>query len=81
MVQFAGKYKRTQEEKYEDFLSKLGVGFMMRKAATASTPSMEITDVGGGTKFQIIWPIFGKQGCVGLRKSMIFQGGVLWEGI
>ncbi|TRY68617.1 hypothetical protein TCAL_03229 [Tigriopus californicus] len=50
---FPGKYKRTQEEKYEDFLSKLGVGFMVRKAATVSAPSMEIVDLGGG-KWKII---------------------------
>ena len=37
---------RTSEEKYEDFLNKLGVGFMLRKAALASTPTMEITKTG-----------------------------------
>jgi hypothetical protein len=26
MVQITGKYKRTSETKYEDFLTKLGVG-------------------------------------------------------
>ena len=51
MVEFTGKYTRTSEEKYDDFLSKLGVGFMMRKAATASTPKMEITKTGDKWKF------------------------------
>lgn len=48
MVQFAGKYTRTEEEKYEDFLAKLGLNYLMRKAATVSTPTMEITDLSGG---------------------------------
>ena len=46
MVQITGTYVRTSEEKYEDFLSKLGVGWMLRKAATAGTPTMEITQNG-----------------------------------
>merc|ERR1712228_689287 len=50
MVQITGKYKRTKEEKYEDFLNKLGVGFMLRKAALASTPTMEITQTGNKWK-------------------------------
>ncbi len=48
MVQIAGKYKRTKCENYDEFLSKVGVGFLLRKAATASTPTMEIVDLGGG---------------------------------
>jgi len=48
MVQFAGKYKQTKEDKYKDFLAKLGVGMVMRQAAAASTPITEITDLGGG---------------------------------
>ena len=47
-----GTYLRTQEEKYNEFLSKLGVGMLMRKAATSSTPTMEITESGG--KWKII---------------------------
>merc|ERR1711976_17737 len=35
MVQFTGNFVRTKEEKYEDFLTKLGVGYLMRKAATS----------------------------------------------
>ena len=48
MSLFAGKYVRTSEEKYEDFLYELGLNFILRKAATCSTPSMEITDLGNG---------------------------------
>jgi len=43
MVQITGKYKRTTSENYEEFLTKVGVSFILRKAATASTPVMEIT--------------------------------------
>merc|ERR1712018_142813 len=50
MVEMKGTYLRTKEEKYNDFLSKLGVGMLMRKAATSSTPTMEITESGGKWK-------------------------------
>merc|ERR1712055_246023 len=50
MVQFIGTYKRTEEEKYEAFLNKLNVGLLKRKAALASTPSMEISESGGKYK-------------------------------
>merc|ERR1712227_190925 len=46
MVQMKGKYLRTEEKDYEKFLSAVGVGFMYRKAATASTPTMTITKSG-----------------------------------
>merc|ERR1712126_302527 len=38
---------RVSEEKYEDLLKALNVGFMLRKAAMASTPVMTITNDGG----------------------------------
>ena len=50
MVVMAGKYVRTKDENYEAFLSKLGVGIILRKAATASTPTMEITKDGNKWK-------------------------------
>ena len=50
MVQITGTYKRTSEKKYDEFLSKLGVGWMLKKAATASTPTMVITESGGKWK-------------------------------
>lgn len=52
MVEMIGKYVRTSEEKYEEFLNKLGVGFILRKAAMASTPTMEITV--DGDKWKIV---------------------------
>ena len=36
MVKFAGKYTRTKEEKYDEFLSALGVNFMMRYVTTTT---------------------------------------------
>ena len=50
MVKFTGKYKRKAAEKYEEFLAKVGLGLLMRKAANASTPTMEITEQGGKWK-------------------------------
>ena len=52
MVQITGKYKRTSEKRYEDFLSKLGLNFMIRKAAMSSIPTMEITKC--GDKWKIV---------------------------
>ena len=42
-----GKYERVSAEKYDEFLKALDVNFLLRKAATASTPSMEVTEDGG----------------------------------
>ena len=39
---FVGKYERTSAENYEEFLSALGVGWLLRKGAMASTPTMEV---------------------------------------
>ena len=47
-----GTYTRTEEKDNDKFLGKLGVNFMLRKAATISTPSMEITESGGKWKMQ-----------------------------
>merc|ERR1712083_1221713 len=44
---FKGKYQRTSADKYDEFLDKLGVGWLLRKAATASTPVMEISEKDG----------------------------------
>ena len=47
-IQFVpGQYTRTSEENYENVLKELNVGFMLRKAAMASTPVMTITESGG----------------------------------
>ena len=43
MVDIAkGKYERTDAENYDEFLKALDVNFLLRKAATASTPVMEV---------------------------------------
>merc|ERR1712110_235081 len=48
MVQIAGTYKRTKCENWEQFLDKIGTSFMIKKAATISTPTQEVKDLGGG---------------------------------
>merc|ERR1711997_766553 len=40
---YLGKYDRTAADKYDEFLSELGVNFLLRKAATASSPVFEVT--------------------------------------
>ena len=39
---YLGKYDRTVAEKYDEFLSELGVNFLLRKAATVSSPVFEV---------------------------------------
>ena len=41
-MSFVGKYQRVSADNYEEFLKALDVGFMLRKAATVSTPLMEV---------------------------------------
>ena len=43
----SGSYTRVSEENYEEVLKALNIGFMLRKAAMASTPVMTITEAGG----------------------------------
>merc|ERR1712233_235587 len=47
MDAFKGSYTRTSAENYEDMLKVLDVNFLLRKAATVSTPVMEVTEEGG----------------------------------
>merc|ERR1712215_59443 len=47
MEAFKGKYERTSADKYEELLKELDVNFLLRKAATVSTPVMEVTEDGG----------------------------------
>merc|ERR1711970_1077524 len=47
MVQITGNYTQVSKENYEEFLKALNVGFILRKAALASTPVMSITEDGG----------------------------------
>ena len=55
MVVMTGTYIRTEAENYEDFLSMLGVSFLLRKAAAWTMwtiPTMEITN--NGNRWKII---------------------------
>merc|ERR1712142_455130 len=47
MDAFKGKYERTSADNYEEMLKVLDVNFLLRKAATASTPVMEVMEEGG----------------------------------
>merc|ERR1712058_83630 len=47
MDAFKGSYTRTSADNYEEMLKILDVNFLLRKAATVSTPVMEITEDGG----------------------------------
>merc|ERR1719412_26340 len=47
MVQITGNYTLTAKENYEEFLKALNVGFILRKAALASTPVMSISEDNG----------------------------------
>jgi len=47
MDSFKGKFERTSADQYEEFLKALEVNFLLRKAATVSTPVMEVTEDGG----------------------------------
>ena len=52
MVDIAkGTYQRVSEENSDDFLKALNINFILRKAATISTPQMEVTENDG------IWTI------------------------
>ena len=42
MAAYVGKYDRISAENYDEFLSELGVNFLLRKAATASSPVFEV---------------------------------------
>merc|ERR1711862_507938 len=44
MEAFKGKYERTSAEGYEEFLKAMDVSYLLRKAATVSTPIVEITE-------------------------------------
>ena len=50
MAAIAGTYLRTKEDMHEDFLSKLGVSFVLAKAVTRAAPTMVITQHGNEWK-------------------------------
>jgi len=47
-----GTYERETADNYDDFLKALDVGWMLRKAATASTPVMTVTESDGTWTFK-----------------------------
>merc|ERR1711970_1051967 len=47
MDAFKGKYQRVSADKYEELLKELDVSFLLRKAATVSTPVKEVSEEGG----------------------------------
>merc|ERR1712066_1211435 len=47
MEEFKGKWERTAADNYEELLKVLDVNFLLRKAATASNPKVDITEEGG----------------------------------
>ena len=47
MDAFKGKYERSSAENYEEFLKALDVSYLLRKAATVSTPVMDVTEDNG----------------------------------
>ena len=47
MEAFIGKFTRTSAENYEEFLKELDVSYLLRKAATVSTPTMEVSESNG----------------------------------
>merc|ERR1711935_1113253 len=52
MAAYVGKYDRTSAENYDEFLSELGVNFLLRKAATASSPVFEVSVEGDVISFK-----------------------------
>ena len=46
MTGWNGKFELESSEKFDDFLKACGAGYLMRKAANASTPVIEITQEG-----------------------------------
>ena len=46
-----GSYVRTEEKDYDKFLAALGVGFLLRKATTSSTPTMTISKSGMSIRY------------------------------
>merc|ERR1711915_655053 len=47
MEAFKGKFERVAATNYEELLKLMDVSFLLRKAATVSTPVMEISEDGG----------------------------------
>ena len=69
MDAFKGKYERTSAENYEEFLKALDVSYLLRKAATVSTPVVEVTENSG------VWSIKSST----TLKSMELKFKVIWK--
>ena len=54
-----GKFERTSADNYDELLKALDVNFLLRKAATASTPVMEVRllELEDLHTFNLIWGI------------------------
>jgi len=52
MVEYKGTYDRTGAENYDEFLKALDVNFVLRKAATASSPVFTVTEEDGTWTFK-----------------------------
>merc|ERR1712121_368064 len=50
--EICGTYERVSVENYEDFLKELDVTWLLRKAATASTPVMTVSEADGTWTFK-----------------------------
>eukprot|EP00095_Tigriopus_kingsejongensis_P006682 maker-scaffold25_size650667-snap-gene-0.20 protein:Tk06682 transcript:maker-scaffold25_size650667-snap-gene-0.20-mRNA-1 annotation:"cellular retinoic acid-binding protein 2" len=51
-MSFQGKYQRTSSDNYEEFLKALEVSYLLRKAATVSTPTLEVSEADGVWTFK-----------------------------
>ncbi len=51
---YCGSYNRISAEKYDEFLNELGVNFLLRKAATASSPVFEVISK-NWSDFRVFW--------------------------
>ena len=59
MDAFKGKYERTSADKYEEMLKELDVNFLLRKAATVSTPG--------------VFPCLAKYGSAAVQTGLLLQ--------
>jgi fatty acid-binding protein 3 len=48
-----GKYQLTESKNFEEFMARLGVGYVIRKLANKSKPLVTITEVEPKTKYDI----------------------------
>ena len=47
MVEMKGKYVRSSAKNHEEFLEALGVGFILKKATTVTTPEFTVEETNG----------------------------------